>query len=376
METAGPAFETFKKDTYVVLVQEHWYFDCQLHRLNSVSSDFIGRGKAVDTGDPILPLQMPRGYGGTAVLWKRGIDHLIVVLPDGGNRIQCVELRGAEPVLIISVYVPCKGLQGCVENYEDTLTQLNEIVIKYSESHRIIIGGDFNEDITEPNNSKRSLLLQQFLTESKMSYESVGKTYINPNGVETSTIDYIFYDQTMKNLVLSITRLEALHANVSDHIPVCCTFKYSLQQFLESSEKPALQSKPKWDKIDKTRYQTMVTTKLMEVLNAGPCALDIQVRQINDALVQAAEEVRPKTVKRHRKARLNVWTQEIKEALSAKKKAFWEWKQNNRPNHEGNVFVTNKKLTTRYLRKLCRMESANVRGAARQQILDARTSDT
>ena len=120
METAGPAFETFKKDTNIVLVQEHWYFDCQLHRLNSVSSDFIGQGKAVDTGDPILPLQMPRGYGGTAVLWKRGIDHLIVVLPDGGNRIQCVELRGAESLLLISVYMPCKGLQGCVENYEDT----------------------------------------------------------------------------------------------------------------------------------------------------------------------------------------------------------------------------------------------------------------
>ena len=157
---------------------------------------------------------------------------------------------------------------------------------------------------------------------------------------------------------------------------MCCTFKYSLQQFLESSEKPALESKLKWDKIDKTRYQTMVTTKLMEARNAGPCALDIQDRQINDALVQAAEEVRPKTVKRHRKACLNVWTQEIKEALSAKKKEFWEWKQNNRPNHEGNVFVTNKRLTTRYLKKLCRMESANVRGAARQQILDARTSDT
>ena len=92
----------------------------------------------------------------------------------------------------------------------------------------------------------------------------------------------------MKNLVLLPTRLETLHANVSDHITVCCTFNYSLQQFLESSEKPALQSKLKWDKIDKTCYQTMVTTKLMEVHNDCPCALDIQVRQINDALILAA----------------------------------------------------------------------------------------
>ena len=50
-----------------------------------------GTGKAVDTGDPMLPVQMPRGYGGSAILWKRTIDHLVRVLQDGGNRIQCVE---------------------------------------------------------------------------------------------------------------------------------------------------------------------------------------------------------------------------------------------------------------------------------------------
>ena len=84
-----------------MLVQEHWLFDCQLHRLSTVCSEFTGQGKAVDTGDSILPLQMPRGYGGTAVLWKCGIDHLIATLPDGGNRIQCVEIKGPEPILLL-----------------------------------------------------------------------------------------------------------------------------------------------------------------------------------------------------------------------------------------------------------------------------------
>ena len=138
---------------------EHWYFDCQFHKLSLVSSELIGHGKAVDTGDPILPLQMSRGYGGTAVPWKRSIDHLIVTVLDGGNRIQCVEVKGSEPLLLVSEYMPCKGLQECVENFEDTLSQLSEIVIKYNDSHRIIIGGDFNEDITGPNNSRRFLLL-------------------------------------------------------------------------------------------------------------------------------------------------------------------------------------------------------------------------
>ena len=94
------------------------------------------------------------------------------------------------------------------------------------------------------------------------------------------------------------------------------------------------------------------------------------MRKINYILVQATDEVRPKSVKRHRKARLNVLTSEIGLAVSAKKKALWEWKQNKRPDQSNNVFVANKKATTKRLRKLCRVESAKARGADRQQILD------
>ena len=73
-----------------------------IYVLSTVCSEFIGQGKAVDTDIPILPLQMLRGYGRTVVLWKRSIDHLIATLPDGGNRIQCVGIKGPEPVLLVS----------------------------------------------------------------------------------------------------------------------------------------------------------------------------------------------------------------------------------------------------------------------------------
>ena len=87
----------------ILFLQEHWLFDCQLHRLSEISDLCTGSGKAVDTGDPILPVQMPRGYGGIAILWKKEIDHLITPRPDGGNRIQCVEVKGAETFLLLSV---------------------------------------------------------------------------------------------------------------------------------------------------------------------------------------------------------------------------------------------------------------------------------
>ena len=75
IETSKYAIQELSKTTDVILLQEHWYFDCQLNKLNAVSEDMIGSGKATDTGDPILPVQMPRGYGGTAVLWQKKTDH-------------------------------------------------------------------------------------------------------------------------------------------------------------------------------------------------------------------------------------------------------------------------------------------------------------
>ena len=34
----------------------------------------MGTGKAVDSTDPIMPVQMPRGYVGVGMLWKKD-DH-------------------------------------------------------------------------------------------------------------------------------------------------------------------------------------------------------------------------------------------------------------------------------------------------------------
>ena len=142
-----PVFNELSKFADIVLIQEHWLFDCNLHKIKEISSSYTGCGKAVDTGEPIPPVQMPRGYGGTAIMWKHEIDHLIHVLQDGGNRIQCAELRGENPLLLISVYMPCRGLSDIVEDYNDCLDQLREILLKFSCSHTILLGGDMNEDM-------------------------------------------------------------------------------------------------------------------------------------------------------------------------------------------------------------------------------------
>ena len=156
-----------------------------------VSEEMIGSGKATVTGDAILPVQMPRGYGGTAVLWQKKIDHLITPITDGGNRIQCVELQGKKPILLISVYMPCRGLRDNIDDFVDCLLQLQEILTKCSNTHAILLGGDFNEDLSNASNHRRKKSLEQFLKDNKLSTQPSEKTYTAPNGAEVSTIDYI-----------------------------------------------------------------------------------------------------------------------------------------------------------------------------------------
>jgi exonuclease III len=52
---------------------------------------------------------MPRGYGGTAILWRKDIDTIVTPLTIDNNRKQCIEITGDPNLLITSVYLPCKN---------------------------------------------------------------------------------------------------------------------------------------------------------------------------------------------------------------------------------------------------------------------------
>ena len=98
VNTSLKAITRLSMDTDIILLQEHWLYTCQLHRLKKLHDSYIGVCKAVDSFHPISPVQMPRGYGGVGVLWKKGIGHIINDL--SGERIQYVELKADRPLLI------------------------------------------------------------------------------------------------------------------------------------------------------------------------------------------------------------------------------------------------------------------------------------
>ena len=102
-----------------------------------------GSRKLVGTYEPIMPTQLPRGYGSVAILQKSK-GNLMTPIPDPHYWFQYTCHVGGLKTINI-------------EDYEDSLAQIHEILQKYRTTHYIIVGvlgGNFNEDISCQNSSR------------------------------------------------------------------------------------------------------------------------------------------------------------------------------------------------------------------------------
>ena len=151
--------------------------------------------------------------------------------------------------------MPCKGLRENVDDFEDCIAQLYEIVQKYRSTHSLFLGGDFNEDVTSTRDSKRLQSLNQFLDDADLTTNTTKKTFVGPNGVELSAIYYIFYSKHIESRILSLSVIDDLAADVSDHYPVCCAIDIQVEEVAASRNALPPPKKVLWDKVDQTYYQ-------------------------------------------------------------------------------------------------------------------------
>ena len=63
-----------------MLIQELWLYKCQVDLLDELNENFMAAGESVEYTDPKPPIQIPGGYGGDAIFWKKNdIDHRLKV---------------------------------------------------------------------------------------------------------------------------------------------------------------------------------------------------------------------------------------------------------------------------------------------------------
>ena len=130
------------------------------------------------------------------------------------------------------------------------------------------------------------------MQENDLTTKQTQKTYINPRG----TLDYIFYPHTFNDNMGEIEVLENLKINVSDHLPVAYSIRYTMEKAIPNSTSREITARMKWDKLDKEIYSDIVSESIKSIdvgLNSA-CQVDLATRKVNDILEYAATQAAPK----------------------------------------------------------------------------------
>ena len=101
--------QTLSNRADILLLQEHRLHTFEKHKLDDFLPDYVCLTKCFD--DCIVQdlIMRHRGHGGVAICIHNKYEHLIKPIPDGGNRIVGIRLNTTPPILILCVYLPCRG---------------------------------------------------------------------------------------------------------------------------------------------------------------------------------------------------------------------------------------------------------------------------
>jgi endonuclease/exonuclease/phosphatase family metal-dependent hydrolase len=361
IKSSNICIEEIMKHSDIILLQEHWLFNYELPSLECIHPNLSAAGKATDDENPIAALQKPRGYGGVAILWNKTLDESIEVLNEGGCRVQAIILH--DTVLIITVYLPTRGPKENDTKYEEVLDQVSDIIAKYEHTD-LILGGDFNADITRTDKSKRKDTLNKFLKEQNLTQpgERLGSTFIHPNGTDSSCIDYLFVKGEHTGQDAQVKKLDSIASNTSDHYPVSLHYNLKSQGNLitpkgreQEKQQHTASRKINWSKTDLTKYQTRIEDSLREILPRKQLDNPSRTVESTETLITlmqgAAAESNPRR-KQHSKPNRTrtILNPQIKKAIIANKKALWEWKRAGKPRNPQHKTVLARKKHKKQLR--------------------------
>ena len=306
------------------------------------------------------------------------MDKLVKNVPDGGNRIQCIEIKTEEPLLLVSIYCPSKNSPDNTDSFDDCFDQLFEIVQKVKDTHMIIIGGDFNEDIAKGLRSDRLKIVTNFMSECELVTQFKGPTFINVHGQEVSELDYFMYQEDIR--IKGSKKLSDLTTNVSDHYPVLLGINIDIEHTSYIREEAA-SNRIVWDKVDKQKYAELVDLGIMDIqgdldneqmdLNE----LENVITKTHSVLRDSAEKSNTKRKYGKNRLTLKVWNEEISCKLRANRVAHKAWKKGRKPQLINNPLLVAKQLTRLEYRRAIRNEVPRKRLDTKTKIIETKTYD-
>ena len=229
-----------------LLLQEHWLYEANFNKFDEIYSDIdlIFEGKSAM--DPNI-LRVGRPFGGCAIIWKSNIKYNICPIKTVSNRLNCINVRIDESTnfLLFNVYMPTDNRSinhsGNIDNdlcnnaheYQDILAEIS-IISRNTDTSFIIIGGDFNTDMSR-NNFQTEQLKQfceseSFVISDMLPISNIEYTFECKVTGNRSFIDHFLVTENVQSFVKSCFTVDNID-NASDHLALISEFNINCTYF-------------------------------------------------------------------------------------------------------------------------------------------------
>ncbi|CAC5417305.1 unnamed protein product [Mytilus coruscus] len=151
--------------------------------------------------------------------------------------------------------------------YRASLDSLKEIILKYQETHSIVIAGDINASFIRHYKDSQDELFKQFCKENQkelpVKYQT-DHTYFQ--GESRSQIDYILVksienDKRLRELIQ--VKILSVGHNTSDHCPVSADLCIELRTN-QKQDRENTCTKINWEKVNKDNYALKVQEEVKD----------------------------------------------------------------------------------------------------------------
>lgn len=330
-------------DCDVLCIQEHWMLP---GRCQSLLSDLDCQGVVLSSMNENV-ITSGRPYGGVGFIWRKNLIVKYKIL-----KFDCAEICGIKILLnnvwigLFNVYMPCDGHDEL--KYLDMLNEIRHMCV-LGDIDRIIVGGDFNTELSRSNSEHTSSLLNFVNTErlclcKNLSISEVDYTYESfINGVR-STLDHFLVSFNLRDDVVAYRSKHSVD-NMSDHSHVQLVLKLSVKEVLASGSDNSIHFD--WRNANRdmiNNYKACLDNNLGIACQEDITANDYYQGILNSCL-SAANACVPR--KKRRRKRIFRWNELVRD--SRVKALFWHnlWMDNGRP-VDGIVFDIRKSTRKAY----------------------------
>ena len=271
--------QSFGEDKYItvnsllkmcdfLLLQETWKFEQEFY--NIIKRKFNGYDCIYTSGmDDKVPLK-GRPYGGVGILFRANLNCTTEKIETISKRMCTLKVTtDNSSMLLFNIYMPndMRRPGEELDEFNEILAEVKDIVSKFSPID-VIIGGDFNCDLTRNNFQSRAL---ELFVGNEHLHLCINSNVANVPYTRTcnqtfSTIDHCIVSDNLRNNILRYESM-FMHNNFSDHLPLYLELELELSYV--QLPKATISSKTNWLKCSEDcikMYKNYIENELLHLI--------------------------------------------------------------------------------------------------------------